>query len=54
MPPIALEDFDLDAQPRRGIAPRHAKLTAFQDQNLVATRQHIGQRRFPRAMAVAI
>ena len=51
-PPIALEDFDLDAEPRRGIAPSDAELAAFQDQNLVAARQHIGQRRFPRAMAV--
>ena len=52
VPPIALEDFDLDAEPRRGIAPSNAELAAFQDQNLVAPRQHIGQRRFPRAMAV--
>ena len=51
-PPIALENFDLDAEPRRGVAPSHGELAAFQDQNLVAARQHIGQRRFPRAMAV--
>jgi len=51
-PPIAGENFDLDAESRRSIAPSDAELAAFQDQNLVAARQHIGQRRFPGAMAV--
>ena len=52
MPPVAFEKLDLQAEPRGGITPIDGKLAALQRQDLVAPRQDIAQRRFPRAVPV--
>jgi hypothetical protein len=50
--PISLKGLHVGAEKSRCIAPSHCKPTAFQHQNLITPRQHIGKRRLPGAMAV--
>ena len=50
--PIALQHFDVGAHRGRGIAPADREPAAFQHQHLVAARQHVGESRFPGAVAV--
>ena len=50
--PVALQHLDLGAHRGGRVAPADRKTSAFQHQHLVAARQHVGERRFPRAMAV--
>ena len=50
--PIPLEHLDVDAKPSGSIAPAHREPAAFQHQDLVPLREHVGQRRFPRAMPI--
>ena len=49
---IAAQNLDLGAEHLGGLAPADGEAAAFQHQHLVAARQHIGQRRFPGAVAV--
>jgi hypothetical protein len=51
-PPITLEHFHFDAEPRRGVTPADGETPALQHQNLVALRQHVGERGLPRTVPV--
>ena len=42
--PVALQHLDLDAHRGRGVAPADREAAAFQHQDLVAARQHVGER----------
>ena len=44
---IAWQDLDLGAEHFRGLAPADGEAPAFQHHHLLATREHIGQRRLP-------
>ncbi len=50
--PVALQHFDLGAHGGGRVAPADREPAAFQHQHLVAARQHVGKRGFPRAVAV--
>ena len=49
---IALEHLDLAAEHLRLLAPVDGEAPTFQDQHLVAAREHIGERGLPNAVAV--
>ena len=50
--PVALQHLDVGAHGGGGVAPADGKPAAFQHQNLVAARQYVADRAFPRAVAV--
>ena len=49
---IAGQDFDVHAHAARILPPAHGEAAAFQDQDFVALRQHVGQRCLPRPVPV--
>ena len=49
---IAAQNLGLGAHHLGGLAPADGEAAAFQDQHLVAARQHVGQRRVPGAVAI--
>jgi hypothetical protein len=50
--PLSFEDFHLGPEKRRSTAPAHGKSPAFQHQNFVVLREHIGEGCLPAAMAI--